>query len=127
MKEKYGYTFHGKYFNLLNKYFDIVWNMERICETRNVAKKMFLNNQWKQKKKKKRDNLKTWESRCYSQLLTFLCLKLLKQSVLDIMIFTVQAISCTFAMVSLQYFYMYSTYVVIRINFLFSNEISYYI
>lgn len=88
MKEKYGYTFHGKYFNLLNKYFDIVWNMERICETRNVAKKMFLNNQWKQKKKKKRNNLKTWESRCYSQLLTFLCLKLLKQSVLDIMIFS---------------------------------------
>lgn len=53
MKEKYGYTFHGKYFNLLNKYFDIVWNMERKCETRNVAKKMFLNNQWKQKMKKK--------------------------------------------------------------------------
>lgn len=40
---------------------------------------------------------------------------------------SVQAISCMFAMVSLQYFYMYSTCVVIRINFLFSNEISYYI
>lgn len=40
---------------------------------------------------------------------------------------SIQAISCTFAMISLQYFYTYSTYVVIWINFLFSNEISYFI
>lgn len=125
MKEKYGYTFHGKYFNLFKKYFHIVWNMERKCETRNIAKKMFWNNQWKQKKK--RNNFKTRVSVLFVAI-NFFMLKVVKVKCFryyDIQ--SVEAISYTFAMLSLQYFYTYSTHVVMWLNFLFSNEISYFI